>query len=287
MLMKTCNLATAIAAVLLLADDLDAATHRIEPDDYAEGTVLNDIDPLVELRIYNGSFNPNFPANFGVFPDPAVIPLTANENEDVFGGYFTSTGSKSFGQPDIPFFPESRQLAMRFLAPTSQVSVDFIGTSTLAGAVGILEIFSAQGALLDSFTSAPITAHEVVALSIARSEADIGYARAYSGPENDPFGALDNLQFVTSSAELSGDYNGDGSVDAADYVVWRKGLGTQYSPSHYYAWRENFGRSPISAATAAAVAPSAVPEPTSALLSVLSSIPLLLLHRARQKRPMN
>src|SRR5690606_24284375 len=36
------------AAALLLAGDAPAATHVIEPDDFAEGTVLNDVHPLVQ-----------------------------------------------------------------------------------------------------------------------------------------------------------------------------------------------------------------------------------------------
>jgi hypothetical protein len=40
------------------------------------------------------------------------------------------------------------------------------------------------------------------------------------------------------SAALAGDYNSDGSVNVADYVVWRKTGGTQ---AQYNLWRANFG----------------------------------------------
>jgi hypothetical protein len=40
---------------------------------------------------------------------------------------------------------------------------------------------------------------------------------------------------------LPGDFNEDGSVNAADYVVWRKGLGTTHTQSDYAVWRANFG----------------------------------------------
>jgi formylglycine-generating enzyme required for sulfatase activity len=42
-------------------------------------------------------------------------------------------------------------------------------------------------------------------------------------------------------AELPGDFNHDGSVDAADYVAWRKGLGTIYTQDDYNDWLANFG----------------------------------------------
>jgi hypothetical protein len=54
---------------------------------------------------------------------------------------------------------------------------------------------------------------------------------------------------------VPGDYNGDGRVDAADYVVWRKNPGAHGGdPDGYNTWRSNFGR------TAAAAGQSAVPE---------------------------
>ena len=188
------------AAVFLFACYSRAATpvtHIIEPDDYAEDAVLNDVHPRVELRIFDGVIRDNFPVDFGVFPTPTVIPVTANENSDIFGGYFTSTGTKSFGHANITFFPESRQLAMRFLTPTTEVSIDFIGTSTISSQIGVLEIFNPDGVLLDTFTSDPLLAHQIATLSLSRPAGDIGYARAFSSPDGSPFGTLDNLRFVT------------------------------------------------------------------------------------------
>jgi hypothetical protein len=56
-----------------------------------------------------------------------------------------------------------------------------------------------------------------------------------------------------------GDYNGDGTVDAADYVVWRKGLGTAFTQTDYNVWRGHFGQTASSGASSNANA--AVPEP--------------------------
>jgi hypothetical protein len=190
-----------VTAMLLFAAHAWAAppfvTNAIEPDDYPDRSVLNDIHPRVQLRIFDGVIRDNFPVDFGVFPAPNIIPVTANENRDIFGGYFTSSGTKSFGHANITFFPESRQLAMRFLRPTTEVSIDFIGTSTLASQIGVLEVFNSSGSLLDTFTSGPLFAHQTATLSLNRPAADIGYARAFSSPDGSPFGTLDNLRFVT------------------------------------------------------------------------------------------
>ncbi len=40
----------------------------------------------------------------------------------------------------------------------------------------------------------------------------------------------------------NGDFNGDGTVDAADYVLWRKGLGAKFTPADYDAWRSHLGQ---------------------------------------------
>jgi autotransporter-associated beta strand protein len=85
----------------------------------------------------------------------------------------------------------------------------------------------------------------------------------------------DGVLYV-SSAVLPGDFNGDGSVDTADYVVWRKGLGTNYNQSHYDEWLANFGTD----AGGGGSGNSAVPEPGS--LSILFW--LLAIHTSRCRR---
>ncbi|MCI0332091.1 MAG: dockerin type I repeat-containing protein, partial [Planctomycetes bacterium] len=39
-----------------------------------------------------------------------------------------------------------------------------------------------------------------------------------------------------------GDLNDDGAIDAADYVMWRKGLGSISTPVPFADWRANFGQ---------------------------------------------
>jgi hypothetical protein len=63
---------------------------------------------------------------------------------------------------------------------------------------------------------------------------------------------------------LAGDYNSDGSVDSADYVVWRKSNGTQ---DGYNTWRTNFGRT----AGGGAISNATVPEPATSILFVLGA----------------
>lgn len=97
---------------------------------------------------------------------------------------------------------------------------------------------------------------------------------------------IDNLLVTIPGIGEDADYNDDGAVDAADYVVWRKGIepllnevetiGTTDEPD-YSAWRERFGNPPAGASGGSA--DGAVPEPTTALLAGLV-MALLSGHRA-------
>lgn len=64
---------------------------------------------------------------------------------------------------------------------------------------------------------------------------------------------------VVAAPGLAGDFNGNGIVDAADYVAWRKGLGTTYTQNDYNVWRTHFGQT-LGGGTAESL--HTVPEPT-------------------------
>jgi serpin B len=86
------------------------------------------------------------------------------------------------------------------------------------------------------------------------------------------FGRLNEPEILTSSSTptlLDGDYNEDGIVDGADYVVWRNDDGTQAA---YEAWRANFGRS----MSAGSLSEAAVPEPSLGMLILDTAIALFL-----------
>lgn len=62
----------------------------------------------------------------------------------------------------------------------------------------------------------------------------------------------------------AGDFNGDLTVDAADYTIWRDGRESNfYTAADYNVWRNNFGQ-----VYSAVVAAGAVPEPASLVLVI-------------------
>jgi hypothetical protein len=73
---------------------------------------------------------------------------------------------------------------------------------------------------------------------------------------------------VLQPAGLEGDFNNDGQVDAADYVVWRKSGGSQ---AEYDLWRANFGTAATDGGSGQA---GQVPEPATAT-AVLVAVMML------------
>jgi hypothetical protein len=79
---------------------------------------------------------------------------------------------------------------------------------------------------------------------------------------------------------VPGDYNNNGTVDTADYVVWRKYNGTTHTlpndptggtigTTQYNDWRTHFGQSAGSGSST--VANVAVPEPTTLVLLMFAA----------------
>lgn len=72
---------------------------------------------------------------------------------------------------------------------------------------------------------------------------------------------------------LEGDYNENGVVDAADYVLWRKNPSAYGGPGGYTIWKTNFGD------TASPGGGGAVPEPASLALVALGCVALAFRRR--------
>jgi len=105
---------------------------------------------------------------------------------------------------------------------------------------------------------------------------------------------------VTIELAIDGDYSGDGVVDAIDYLLWRRHLGSNtffvdgslngvVDEADYDLWRENFGRTlPLppygagswAALSMAAARPHAIPEPATAILLLFAAVTVWISARA-------
>jgi glycoprotein endo-alpha-1,2-mannosidase len=106
----------------------------------------------------------------------------------------------------------------------------------------------------------------IVANATTTDSSGLGtYAQGYS---YSGYGNL-YLDLLHAATVLPGDYNHNGVVDAADYVAWRKGLGTTYTQADYDLWRTHFGQTAGSGA--GTIANTAVPEPTTLMMLMFAA----------------
>jgi T5SS/PEP-CTERM-associated repeat protein len=128
------------------------------------------------------------------------------------------------------------------------------GQATLGGTLDII--------LLDGFMPSPSDSFEFLTAASFTGAFDNIMVRTAAGPAGmfelipTPMGLI--LSNFQAAIGLTGDFNNDGKVDAADYVAWRNGLGSAYTPAHYDNWRANFGRT----AGVASGTHGTIPEPT-------------------------
>lgn len=179
------------------------------------------------------------------------------------GNLDESTGSLDFNA-DLTL-SDASQLEFRvggLIAETDFAVIHIQGAAVLAGTL--------QLSLLDGFMPSLGDAFKLV--TAAGGMSGIFDTLLLPGLEMDRhwdinYGANTLLLTVASDiTALPGEFNADGIVDAADYTVWRDGLGTIYSPDDYDAWKAHFGQS---VDTLAATPAARVPEPTTQTFAML------------------
>jgi hypothetical protein len=173
-------------------------------------------------------------------------------------GNLTSTGTLAF---DI-FGSE----------PWSFDSFDVNGTATLSGMISV--------DVHDGYT--PSGHFDILTAGVLNNQ-----GVTLGGPDAGLFtlmvDTVNGIVRLSVGSGLTGDYNHDNVVNAADYVVWRKTLGqsgsglaadgngnNQVDPGDYQIWRSNFGNS---GSGAAASQLETVPEP--AMVSIIAIAALI------------
>jgi hypothetical protein len=188
------------------------------------------------------------------------------------------------GYPDYPFGLISGELLFAYeyeegVGPKNEkYSINFTGPGSITvdphydnnagqylGGIYVIQqdsngAYSPLGGAPDFYT--PIGYEDLWNLGILQANGQSGMTGAtfsnFFTTTGDKFNPNYTLTSLLAAPGLDGDYNEDGRVDAADYVVWRKSDG---SAAGYTEWRTNFGRSGASGAALDGGSP--VPEPAS------------------------
>jgi hypothetical protein len=231
---------------VLLTLEVDATTGNVRIANNNTG------DPIAmdSYRIRSPSGSLNFAAWAGTGANP-TNPATKNggqsihDRNPIISGFPTGVGTGSGWEEGTG--SSNTEIREYFLGPTPGPEPPMTSTLNGGSAITMNNVFQVGGTqdLVFEYTSAGLVQQGIV---------------QYSG-----------------APVLAGDYNSNGRVDAADYVVWRKtNAGNQAA---YNTWRTNFGRTAGSGA-GSSLNGAAVPEPAAGLLAL--GIPAMMLFARRR-----
>jgi hypothetical protein len=232
----------------------------------------------------------------------ALFRVSAGSSTTFFGAYagggITGTGNLYFESDVTPgYSPAEVQLGgdVNF-GPTASLQIELGGTVkgaeydalTIAGAAaldGALEVTLLDlGAGLFAPKLGDTFEFLTAAGGLTGSFAELLFPALEGFVAWEPIFGADGIVLAVVPS-LTGDFNGDGVVDAADYVVWRKSLGQSgaglvadanrsglIDQGDFDLWRANFGRRAPIDSTLSSSSHAGVPEPAGGLLLILAAV---------------
>jgi hypothetical protein len=233
-------------------------------------------------------YNP-FAGSFGQIGEDLQFVYTRPSDGAVINGIVTYTGT-AINSLLLQVDPTTGETMLR---NTSQTTVELDGyhvrsesdslstagwnsldEQNVGGNGNWLEVLNAGSGLLGEFNALSATSLAPgVSLSLGNAYEgdmtgmrDLTFEFLLSGEAD---GRIGTVIYEALSTRLDGDFNNNGVVDAADYVVWRE---TDGSPEGYNRWRANFGAVlPAAGQGARLAANSSVPEPSAWLLAAVAA----------------
>ena len=233
-----------------------------------------------------------FGDGYNAYIDNVDVRVTAAANELLFVEVNTTTGQVAIkNQTGDPFYLDYYKITSTGGSALDATDWNSLQEQNLSG----FPAGNGSGNGWEQFggsSSGVIGESYLTGNSLVSNNTTIGLGAAF-----DPGGAHD-LVFLYGAVSGAGsapggDYNGDGSVDAADYVVWRR---TDGSPAGYNTWRANFGATSaptgpgeftqgfVRYVTSGSGGGSAAPEPSSVWLVGLGLTSLAAAGCRRTKR---
>jgi hypothetical protein len=231
----------------------------------------------------SGSTPGYYELDFGQAP---FFSLTAGQEQGIFYG----VGQLANGSPNYPGKPAGSNSEGPAFTTLSQpfgipwATGDLLGNATWNTAAGF-----AVGTFSAGFTPAFVAGNNGNVFTTLGTSTTFGSVA----------GATISTIVRTNFVALTADYNHNGVVDMADYVLWRNTLNQNVTPgsgadgngngvvdqADYGVWRANFGNGGGPGAGSGSVSTSAVPEPVSALLLAIGAVVFCTSIRPRRHCP--
>jgi hypothetical protein len=166
-------------------DMLDISGTSIEPDDYADGGVID------------GSA---FGITFSVVDDNNQViagegPIRANVDP------FASTGDQVFARGEVEIWYDQFRLRVDFDTPAFDVSINYTGGHAFFPQIGVLTAFDASGNELATYETQGVVNGEFETMRIDRPQGDIAWIVAHTKRLNSLPGRLDALRFNSGNSE--------------------------------------------------------------------------------------
>ncbi|TWT75527.1 hypothetical protein Pla123a_30370 [Posidoniimonas polymericola] len=285
-------------------DDQGVSDWRESPAN-GSGTRLSELKPTTSTAVSAG---PGF--NLGNVFDYATPTEFGAETEDLAFEYYTEAGDKFQGTIIYEGIKFNNNLLLVVdpadgqaqLVNDSSFDINLDGywissvSGSLQGGNGDWNSLDDQNAAGGAWTEANPTANNLVELQAQGDTMLAAGARynlgtlfdtageqdlvlRYLFPEDETFTRFGAVDYRAVDGGLTGDYNGDGVVNAADYTVWRDADGSSVPPgtgadgsgdglvngADYDLWVANYG---ASVGASVVTTPTATPEP-SALVVLL------------------
>ena len=266
-------------------------------------STINAGNPLALGSPYAGQPGNQFPA-FGIDPDDITFEYSTPDHRTIQGSVIYS-GTKVNNNLIVNVNPANGQAQLKNDSPYA-ITIDgyavYSQSSSLQPANG--KWFSLQDRAVTGWQEADPTASVVSELNENGSLTlspfsgyDLGELYKFVGGTQDL--RLEFLQVgqqgpsnglvvygafgAVSPPGLTGDYNNNGVVDAADYVIWRKKSGTNASlpndpiggtigSAQYGQWRAHFGQTLSGSGSGLSAGATSVPEPAAFVLLLIGGL---------------
>jgi hypothetical protein len=253
---------------------------------------VNQLNPSAAPTFSTGSttslgsiFAPPTPVAFGTQTEDLSFEYTQTDGS-IRTGVVNYLGTYGVNNLVLRVDPTTGAAQLRNTSPFS-VDIDNYTISSTFGSLDTTQWSSLddQNAAGGDWQEANISASRISELKFAGSTA-FGSGQFFNigNPFNEVTGKRDlTFQFLlhgettartgvivyeSLSATVPGDYNGNGIVDAGDYVLWRKNPSSYGGAGGYTTWRNNFGATPGGGSSV--LGAQAVPEPASCMLMVVA-----------------